>query len=56
MASLDDVTPVTIIFTDDELQGIVTLMPDDMDIADYIKILVLGEVGRQLLYNAEEDL
>jgi hypothetical protein len=56
MASLDDVTPVTVIFTDDELAGILTVMPADMDITDYLKILILGEVGKQLLYNAEEDL
>ena len=56
MASLDDVTPVTVIFTDDELAGILAVMPADMDITDYLKILILGEVGRQLLYNAEEDL
>lgn len=54
MASLDDVTPVTIIFTDDELAGILAVMPDDMAIEDWIKIQIMGLVGKAIMESEDE--
>ena len=49
MASDNLLTPITIMLTDDELEGIVYLLPEGMDVEDFIKIILLGEIGKRLL-------
>lgn len=51
---MNDLTPISILFTDEELTAIVLVLPDNIAIEDWLKIEIMGLVGRILTESEDE--